>query len=180
MSCRATINSFPHPAPAISGNAPDLTVFGLIGHLSYDLMVLWGKQADDDCDGALMSQRRVDADAVAWLQVLSTHAGLRHISSSHTEVNETCFSHLLSLSHSCIPLFPPPHVHNQGTVNMCNSCENEAETWLWKLTFPCCIYVFQPGSNNLQKLTQVPTFQGWCVLISSFFFSQCLEMVKTI
>lgn len=36
-------------------------------------MLLWGKQADDGCDGALMSQKRVGADSVVWLQVLLTH-----------------------------------------------------------------------------------------------------------
>lgn len=34
-------------------------------------MVLWGKQAhDDDCDGTLLSQKKVDADTVVWLQVV--------------------------------------------------------------------------------------------------------------
>lgn len=74
---------------------------GLIGHLSYDLMVLWRKQADDDCDSTLMSQGRVDADAVGCLQVLSTHTGLHHISSNVIELNETFFSRhpFLHLSH---------------------------------------------------------------------------------
>lgn len=153
MSCRATINSFPHPALAISGDAPDWIVFGLIGHLSYDLMVLWREQADDDCDGALMSHRRVDADTVVWLQVLSAHAGLRHIWSSDTEVNGTYFfppslSICLSSTHA-FPFFLYPIYIIRGRWICATLVKTQAETWLWKLTLPCCIYVFQPGSNNL-------------------------------
>lgn len=43
------------PAITISGAVLDL-VFWLIGLLSYDLIVLWKKQADDD-DGTLMRQK---------------------------------------------------------------------------------------------------------------------------
>lgn len=69
-------------------------------------MALWGKQADDDCDSALMSQKRFVADAVVWLQVLSTHTGLHHISGSDIEMNESDFSRPLSLSVS------PPLIHS--------------------------------------------------------------------
>lgn len=35
-------------------------------------LVLWGKQAaDDDSDGMLKSQKKADADAAVWLQVVS-------------------------------------------------------------------------------------------------------------
>lgn len=99
MSCKATINSPPHSALAISGDAADWIVFGLIGHLSYDLMVLWGKQPDDVCDGALMSQKRVNADAVVWLQVLSAHTlqVFTVILSSNTENNEILLLGLSSM-----------------------------------------------------------------------------------
>lgn len=44
----------------------------MIGHLSNDLMVLWRKQAEDDCDDTLKSQK-INADAVVWLQVVPMH-----------------------------------------------------------------------------------------------------------
>lgn len=80
-----------------------------------------------------------------------------------------CFSICLSSTHP-FPPFPPLQMHNYWIMNIRFARTWFAEeVWLWKLTFPCCIYIFQPGSNNLltkKNLIRVPTFQG-CWL---FFF----------
>lgn len=158
-------NTFPSSSRplAISGDAPHWTVFGLIGHLSYDLMALWGKQADDDCEGALMCQKRVNAVTAVWLQVLST--GLHYISSNDIDTIETYFSSSICLlSTYSFPFFPPLSIY---VIRRSCICENEAPTWLgeelWlgKWTFPRCIYIStrehqfvkSNPSSNISRLT---------------------------
>lgn len=174
MSCKATINSLPHPALAISGDAPDPNVFGLIGQLSYDLMVPWGKQADDDCDGALMSQKRVDADSVVWLQVLSTHTDLHHNSRSNNEVNETCPSTpptpflCLSFTYS----FPFCYFHSIYVIRGLWICTTLVKilsnlTWIRTVTVKINVPLLYLHilAREQQFIRSDPTFQGWCVLM---------------
>lgn len=121
------INSLPHPALAISGDATDWTVFGLIGHLNYDLMALWGKQADYDCDGALMNQKRVNGDTVVWLQGVSTTSWAKIL--KWMKPFPPTFSIRLSSTYSFPFLLPS----NRGQWIY----KNEPLTWLWKeLSYP--------------------------------------------
>lgn len=102
-----------------------------------------GKQADDECDDTLKSQKRkVDADTVVWLQVVPMHIVL----GNHTDKKMV----------------------RLWTYSAAASLFFESGKFLWKYP-PCCIDLFQQGSNNLQKnRSNIPRLMCPPELFSSF------------